>query len=87
MAATTSTTLSDLFANIIMAARYTASESSLMQGLITNYEIGNVAGKTIQVPKYPSIAAADLTEGTDMSSTTVTTSSVTVTVGEVGAQV
>ena len=87
MAATTSTTLSDLFANVIMAARYTASESSLMQGLITNYEIGNVAGKTIQVPKYPAIAAADLTEGTDMSSTTVTTSSVTVTVGEVGAQV
>jgi len=87
MAATTSTTLDDLFANIIMQARFTAEEQSLMAGLITRYDIGNVAGKTIQVPKYPAIAAADLTEGTDMSSTTVSTSSVTVTVGEVGAQV
>ncbi len=87
MAATTSSTLDDLFANIIMQARFTAEEQSLMAGLITRYDIGNVAGTTIQVPKYPAIAAADLTEGTDMSSTTVSTSSVTVTVGEVGAQV
>jgi N4-gp56 family major capsid protein len=87
MAATTSSTLTDLFSNIIAAARFTAEEQSLMAGLVTRYDIGNVAGKTIQVPKYPSIAAADLTEGTDMSSTTVSTSSVSVTVGEVGAQV
>jgi N4-gp56 family major capsid protein len=70
-----------------MQARLTAEEQSLMAGLITRYDIGNVAGKTIQVPKYPAVAAADLTEGTDMSSSTVSTSSVTVTVGEVGAQV
>ena len=87
MAATTSTTLDDLFANIIAQARFTAVEQSLMLGLVTQYNIGNQAGKTIQVPKYPAIAAADLTEGTDMTSTTVSTSSVSVTVGEVGAQV
>jgi len=87
MAATTSSTLTDLFSNIIAAARFTAEENSLMAGLVTRYDIGNVAGTTIQVPKYPAIAAADLTEGTDMSSTTVSTSSVSVTVGEVGAQV
>jgi len=58
-----------------------------MMGLVTQYNIANEAGKTVQIPKYPAIAAADLTEGTDMSSTTVSTSSVTVTVGEVGAQV
>jgi N4-gp56 family major capsid protein len=51
------------------------------------YNIGDEAGKTIQVPKYPAITAADLTEGTDMSSTTVSTSSVSISVGEVGAQV
>jgi hypothetical protein len=51
------------------------------------YDIGNQKGKTIQVPKYPAITAAGLTEGTDMSSTAVSTSSVTITVGEVGAQV
>lgn len=79
--------LSDLFTNIIAQARFTAEEQSLMLGLVTQYNIGNQAGKTIQVPKYPAIAAADLTEGTDMSSTRVNTSSVSVTVGEVGAQV
>ena len=87
MAATTSATLDDLFANIIAQARFTAEEQSLMLGLVTQYNIGNQAGKTIQVPKYPAIAAADLTEGTAMTSTTVSTSSVSVTVGEVGAQV
>jgi len=87
MAATTSTTLDDLFVNIIAQARFTAEEQSLMMGLVTRYDIGADAGKTIQVPKYPAIAAADLTEGADMSSTTVSTSSVTIAVGEVGAQV
>jgi len=56
-------------------------------GLVTQYNIGDEAGKTIQVPKYPAITAADLTEGTDLTSTTVSTSSVDITVGEVGAQV
>ena len=87
MASSTSTTLDDLFANIIAQARFTAEEQSLMLGLVTQYNIAGQAGKTIQVPKYPAIAAAGLTEGTDMSSTTVSTSSVAVTVGEVGAQV
>jgi len=87
MAATTSTTLDDLFANIIAQARFTAEEESLMLGLVTQYNIGDEAGKTIQVPKYPAVTAADLTEGTDMSSSTVSTSSVSITVGEVGAQV
>ncbi len=87
MAATTSTTLDDLFVNIIAQARFTAEEQSLMMGLVTRYDIGSDAGKTIQVPKYPAIAAADLTEGTDMSSTTVSTSAVTISVQEVGAQV
>lgn len=87
MAATTSSTLDDLFANIILQARFTAEEQSIMLGLVTNYNIAAQAGKTIQVPKYPAISAADLTEGTDMSSTTVSTSSVTCTIAEVGAQV
>ena len=87
MAATTSTTLDDLFVNIIAQARFTAEEQSLMMGLVTQYDIGAQAGKTIQVPKYPAISAAGLTEGSDMSSTAVSTSSVSVAVGEVGAQV
>ena len=87
MAATTSSTLDDLFANIIAQARFTAEESSLLIGLVTQYNIGSQAGKTIQVPKYPQISASALTEGTDLTSTTVSTSSVSITVAEVGAQV
>ena len=87
MALTTSATLDDLFANIIAQARFTAEEQSLMAGLVTRYDIAGQAGKTIQVPKYPAIAAIDLTEGTDMDSTTVSTTSVEITVAEVGAQV
>ena len=87
MAATTSSTLDDLFVSIVAQARYTAEEQSLLRNLVTVYNIDGQAGKTVQVPKYPSISAAALTEGTDMSSTTVSTSSVAITVGEVGAQV
>ncbi|HSG63083.1 MAG TPA: hypothetical protein VLA24_16790 [Pseudomonadales bacterium] len=87
MAATTSSTLDDLFVNIVAQARFTAEEQSLLRNLVTVYNIDGQAGKTVQVPKYPSISAAALTEGTDMSSTTVSTSSVSITVAEVGAQV
>ena len=87
MAATTTTTLDDLFVNIVAAqARHTAEEASIMRNLVTIYDIGNISGTTIQVPKYGSVSAADLTEGTDMSSTAVSTSSASVTVGEVGVQ-
>lgn len=87
MAATTSSTLDDLFVNIVAQARFTAEEQSLLRNLVTVYNIDGQAGKTVQVPKYPSISAAALTEGSDMSSTTVSTSSVSITVAEVGAQV
>ena len=87
MSATTTTTLDDLFVNIIAQARFTAEEQSLMAGLVTRYDISNQAGKTVQVPKYPAISAVDLTEGTDMTSTQVSTSSVTMDIKEVGAQV
>jgi N4-gp56 family major capsid protein len=87
MAATTTTTLDDLFVNIVAQARFTAEEQSLLRNLVTVYNIEAQPGVTVQVPKYPSISAADLTEGTDMTSTAVSTSSVSITVAEVGAQV
>ena len=84
---TTSTTLDDLFVNIIAQARFTAEEQSIMRNLVTVYNIEAQAGTTIQVPKYPTVTANDLTEGTDMTAEAVSTSSVSVAVGEVGAQV
>ena len=87
MAASTTSTLDDLFVNIVAQARFTAEEESLLRNLVTMYNIEAQAGVTIQVPKYPAITAAALTEGHDMSSTTVSTSSASITVAEVGAQV
>lgn len=87
MAASTTTTLDDLFVNIVAQARFTAEEQSLLRNLVTVYNIDAQPGVTIQVPKYPAVSAADLTEGTDMSATQVSTSSISITVAEVGAQV
>ena len=87
MASTTSTTLDDLFVNIVAQARFTAEEESLMLGLVTQYNIQSTAGKVVQVPKYSNITAAAVAEGTDLSSTAVSTSKVDISIGEVGAQV
>jgi len=87
MAASTTSTLDDLFVSIVAAARFTAEEQSLLRNLVTVYNIDAQPGVTVQVPKYPAITAADLTEGTDMTSTAVSTSSVSITVAEIGAQV
>lgn len=81
---TNSSTLDDLFVNIVAQARFTAEEQSLMLGLVTQYNIAGQAGKTVQIPKYPAITAAALDEGTAPADTDVSTSSVTVTVSEVG---
>ena len=87
MAVTTTSTLDDLFTNIVAQARFTAEEESLMLGLVTQYNIAGQAGKTIQVPKYPAITASAVAEGNDLSDTAVSTTSVPVTVSEVGAMV
>ena len=87
MAGTTSTTLNDLFVNIVAQARFTAEEQSLMAGLVRQYNIAGQAGKVVQIPKYPSITANDLTEGTATTDEDVSTTSVPVTVAEVGASV
>lgn len=84
---TNSSTLDDLFVNIVAQARFTAEEQSLMLGLVTQYNIAGQAGKTVQIPKYPAVTAAALDEGTAPADTDVSTSSVNVTVSEVGNSV
>lgn len=81
---TTSATLDDLFVSIVAQARFTAEEESLMLGLVTQYDIAGQAGKTIQIPKYPAVTAAALTEGTAPSESAVSTTSVSIDVSEVG---
>lgn len=56
----------DLFANIVQEAIFTAQERSILVPLCSVYDISASAGKTIQVPVYPTVSAASLTEGTDI---------------------
>lgn len=86
MAASTTATLDDLFTNIVKEAIFTAQEKSLVRNLVTTYDISGDASDTIQVPVYPNVSAAAVAEGTDLSSTAVSTSSVTITATEVGVQ-
>jgi len=86
MAASTTTTLDDLFSNIIKEAIFVSQETSLVRNLVTSFDISGESGKTVQVPVYAAAAAAALTEGTDMSSTAISTSSKTITVSEAGVQ-
>ena len=83
---TTATSLDDLFPTIIAQALYTAEEQSIMRGMVKTFDIGSTAGTTIQVPKYSQPSAAALTDGTDMTATEVTTSSVSIAVGEHGVR-
>ena len=81
---TNSTTLDDLFVNIVAQARFEAEQASLMMGLVSNYNIAGQAGKTVQVPRYPKLTAAALDEGTAPTETDVSTTMADITVAEVG---
>jgi N4-gp56 family major capsid protein len=83
----TTENMSNLFSNIVAQARFTAEEGSLMAGLVKTYDIANVSGTTIQIPKYGTITAADIAEETDLSSSALQTTSTDVVIKTVGASV
>jgi N4-gp56 family major capsid protein len=75
----------DLFANIVQEAIFTAQERSVLVPLCSVYDISGSAGKTIQVPVYPTVSAASLTEGTDITTdTSVNPTAKTITAAEYG---
>ena len=80
----TSSIGSELFTNILQEAIFTATEQSVARAVARNYTLAAGAGKTFQVPVYPTVSAADVTEGTDMSNTAVNPTSVTMTLAEIG---
>lgn len=85
MAATT-TTLNDLLPSIVAEALFVANERSIMRGLVRNYTIPAGSGKTITVPRYPVVTAATITEGNEVSDSTVSTDGVTLTVTTAGVR-
>lgn len=80
---TTSSTISELYTEIVAEALFVASEQSIMRGLVRNYTISG-GGKSVEVPIYATVSAGAVSEASDLSNTAVNPSSVTITASEVG---
>ena len=80
---TTSSTISELYTEIVAEALFVASEQSIMRGLVRNYTIAG-GGKSVEVPIYSTVSAAAVSEASDLSNTAVNPTSVTITASEVG---
>jgi len=79
----TSSTLSELYTEIVAEAQFVATEQSIMRNLVRNYSIVG-GGKAVEVPIYSAVSAAAVSEATDLSNTAIDPSSVTITASEVG---
>ena len=79
----TSSTLSELYTEIVAEALFVASEQSIMRPLVKNYAITG-GGKSVEVPIYAAVSAAAVSEATDLSNTAINPSSVTITASENG---
>jgi len=80
---TTSSTLSELYTEIIQEAIFTFQETSVMRPLVTTYNIAG-QGKQIAVPVYPVVSASAVAEATDLSNTAINPTEATITASEVG---
>ena len=80
---TTSSTLAELYTDVIQEAIFTFQETSVMRPLVTTYAI-NGQGKTVQVPVYGAISAAAVAEGTDLANTAIDPTAVDITASEIG---
>ena len=79
----TSSTLSELYTEIVAEAQFVASEKSIMRNLVKNYAITG-GGKSVEVPVYGQVSASAVAEATDLSNTAIDPTSVTITASEVG---
>ena len=79
----TSSTLSELYTEIVAEALFVASERSVMRPLVKNYAISG-GGKSVEVPIYAAVSAAAVSEASDLSNTAINPTSVTITASENG---
>ncbi len=79
----TSSTLSELYTEIVAEALFVASERSVMRPLVKNYAISG-GGKSVEIPIYSTVNAAAVSEASDLSNTAINPSSVTITASENG---
>ena len=80
---TTSSTISELYTEIVAEALFVASEKSIMRPLVKNYAISG-GGKSVEVPIYSAVSAAAVSEASDLSNTAINPTSVTITASENG---
>ena len=83
MANTTSSTLSELYTEIVAEALFVASERSIMRPLVRNYAVTG-GGKSVEVPIYSAVSAAAVSEASDLSNTAIDPTSKTITCSEHG---
>ena len=79
----TSSTLSELYTEIVAEALFVASERSIMRPLVRNYAVTG-GGKSVEVPIYSAVSAAAVNEATDLSNTQIDPTSKTITCSEHG---
>jgi len=75
---------SELFTNLLAEAQFAMYESSIARQLVTPFDFPANAGKVLQVPVYSAVTAGSLTEGQAPSAADTNTTSVSITLGEVG---
>ena len=75
---------SELFTNLLAEAQFAMYENGIARQIVTPFDYPANAGKVLQVPVYSAVTAAALTEGTAPSAADTNTTSVSVTLGEIG---
>jgi HK97 family phage major capsid protein len=80
---TTSSTLSELYTEIVAEAQFVASEQSMMRPLVRQYAIAG-GGKSVEIPIYSTVSAGAVSEASDLSNTAIDPTSKTITASEVG---
>lgn len=75
---------SELFTALLAEAQFAAYENSIARQLVTPFSFPANAGKVLQVPVYSAVSAGDLTEGTAPSAADTNTTSVDITLEEIG---
>ncbi len=75
---------SELFTKLLADAQFAAYESSVARQLVTQFTYPAGAGKVMQVPIWAGVSAGDLTEGTAPSAADTNTTSVDITLAEIG---
>ena len=79
----TSSTLSELYTEIVAEALFVASERSIMRPLVKNYAVTG-GGKSVEVPIYSAVSASAVSEASDLSNTAIDPTSKTITCSEHG---